>query len=200
MSNVLNYFDQPDSTGDNALHLTGSVYVTGTQFVDSSITITTGNSINIASGGSINVASGGAVTVASGGTLTSNGSLAINGTSTINSVAFTAQKFANVLGNNEFLVRSTNGALINNGFNVITGGTGLSGLTLAAPQPGMKCVITLATISSGTCIVTTAAGVTFDGTNNTATFNAANDQLMLVYNSTTQWQIVFNNSVSLSLV
>lgn len=126
--------------------------------------------------------------------------LYLDGTVVINSVSFSAEKMSNVINNNEFLVRSTNGALLNNGFNVVVGGTGLASLTLAAPAPGMKCVINLASISSGSCVVTTASGVTFDGTNNTATFNAANDQLVLVYKSATEWQIVYNNSVSLSLV
>lgn len=126
--------------------------------------------------------------------------LVLDGSVEINGSELSAQKLANVLGNNEYLVRSTNGALLVNGFNVVVGGTGLSGLTLAAPQPGVKCVINVASISSGAVVVTTASGITFDGTNNTATFNAANDQLVLVYKSATEWQIVSNISVVLSAV
>jgi hypothetical protein len=134
------------------------------------------------------------------GTGNDDNALVLDGTVIADGTTFTANRLSNVLDNNNFLVRSTNGALITNGFNVITGGTGLASLTLAAPEPGVKCVINIATISSGTVVVTTAVGTTFDGTNNTATFNAANDQLVLVYSSATQWQVVYNNSVVLSAV
>lgn len=134
------------------------------------------------------------------GTANNDNILVLDGTVEVNGSSFSAQKLANVLNNNDFLVRSTNGALLNNGFNLITGGTGLASLTLAAPQPGVRCDIIVATLSSGNVVVTTASGVTFNGTNNTATFNAANDQLTLVYKSATEWQIVYNNSVTLSTV
>jgi hypothetical protein len=49
-------------------------------------------------------------------------------------------------------------------------------------------------------VLTTAAGVTFDGTNNTATFNAAGDELVLGYKSATEWEVIENTSVTLSAV
>lgn len=124
----------------------------------------------------------------------------VDGTIIVGGDTYSNTKLKNVLASNDFLVRSTNGALFISGYNVIVGGTGLASLTLAAPEEGAKCVIVLASISSGTVVVTTAAGTTFDGTNNTATFNAANDKLVLVYKTDTQWQIVENISVSLSAV
>lgn len=82
---------------------------------------------------------------------------------------------------------------------VIAGGTGLA-MTLAAPIEYAVCDINVLSLSSGNVVVTCAAGVTFDGTNNTATFNAVADRLVIGYKSATQWEIHLNNSVVLSSV
>jgi len=82
---------------------------------------------------------------------------------------------------------------------VIAGGTGLA-MTLAAPIAYAVCDINVLSLASGNVVVTTAAGTTFDGTNNTATFNAAADRIVIGYKSITQWEIHLNNSVVLSLV
>lgn len=74
--------------------------------------------------------------------------------------------------------------------------------TLATPVAGQICFI-IDTSASGTAAhtVTLPAGVTFDGTNNTATLNAPNEALYLVAVSTTRWQIILNvGSVALSSV
>jgi len=92
---------------------------------------------------------------------------------------------------------SAAGALATSGMALIAGGTGFA-MTLAAPTEGCLANILLASISSGSVTVKTAAGVTFDGTNNTATFNAAADQLVIGYSSATRWQIFTNVSVTLS--
>ena len=112
----------------------------------------------------------------------------------------TGAKFGQVLASNDVYEVSTNGAIATSGITLIAGGTGLASLTLAAPSPGVQARIRIATISSGNVVVTTAAGVTFDGTNNTATFNAAADELVLGYKSATQWIVIENTSVSLSSV
>lgn len=92
-------------------------------------------------------------------------------------------------------------ALNPNGVNVITGGTGIADLTLAAPFPGYRCVIRVASLSSGSVVVTSAAGTTLNGTNNTATFDAAEETLELIYKSSTAWAIVRNDgAVGLSTV
>ena len=122
-----------------------------------------------------------------------NGSVAFNGTD------FASEKLENVLKSNDVYEISANGAVNITGNNVVIGGTGLT-LTLAAPESGVNCVIIIRSISSGNVVVTTASGVTFDGTNNTATFNAAADKLVLGYKSATQWAIIENNSVVLSNV
>lgn len=124
----------------------------------------------------------------------------VGGTMVVGDTDINAIKLANVLASNDFKLVSANAALLVSGFNVVAGGTGISGLTLAAPQEGARCDIVISAITSGSVVVTTASGTTFDGTNNTATFNAANDQLTLVYSSATEWQVVFNNSVVLSAV
>ncbi len=94
-------------------------------------------------------------------------------------------------------VKSTSGAAgakacLTNGLTIIAGGTGIADMTLGAPSPGHRAVIRLASISSGTVVVTTPAGITLDGTNNTATFDAANEAISLVYNSATAWAVELN--------
>lgn len=116
------------------------------------------------------------------------------------SVVSSASKLAQVLASNDVTAVSANGALAISGISLIAGGTGLASLTLAAPQPGCQARIKVASLSSGNVVVTTAAGVTFDGTNNTATFNAAADELVLGYKSATEWTVIENTSVSLSAV
>lgn len=109
-------------------------------------------------------------------------------------------KLAQVLASNDITRPSADGAVPISGIALIDGGTGIAGLTLAAPQPGCQARIKLDTLSSGTVVLTTAAGVTFDGTNNTATYNAAGDELVLGYKSATEWEVIENTSVTLSAV
>lgn len=74
--------------------------------------------------------------------------------------------------------------------------------TLAAPAAGYDLVITN-TSASGTVAhtVTLPAGVTWDGTNNTATLDAAGEALHVVAVSATRWLIIDNiGSVGLSTV
>lgn len=86
-----------------------------------------------------------------------------------------------------------------NGLSIITGGTGIADMTLAAPTDGARAVIRIGSLSSGSVVVKTPAGVTFDGTNNTATFDAANEALVLKYNAATAWAIELNiGAVALS--
>lgn len=89
-------------------------------------------------------------------------------------------------------------ACLTNGLTIIAGGTGIADMTLAAPKPGHRAVIRVASLSSGSVVVKTPTGVTFDGTNNTATFDAAEDTLKLVANTSTAWAIESNTSVTLS--
>jgi len=74
--------------------------------------------------------------------------------------------------------------------------------TLAAPVAGAELYI-IDNAASGTAAhtVTTAAGVTWDGTNNTATFNAVGEALHVVAISATRWFILENiGTVGLSSV
>lgn len=66
--------------------------------------------------------------------------------------------------------------------------------TLAAPVAGDELIIVDAS-ASGTAAhtVTCGAGVTFNGTNNTATLNAPDEALHIIALSATRWYVVQNN-------
>lgn len=86
-----------------------------------------------------------------------------------------------------------------NGLSVITGGTGIADMTLAAPTVGARAVIRIGSLSSGSVVVTCAAGVTLNGTNNVATFDAANEALVLIYKAANTWEVELNvGAVALS--
>lgn len=86
-----------------------------------------------------------------------------------------------------------------NGLTLIEGDTGIADLTLAAPTPGAVAYIKLDSLTSGSVIVTCATGVTFDGANDIATFDAAGEELVLFYKSATKWAVAQNvGSVALS--
>lgn len=74
--------------------------------------------------------------------------------------------------------------------------------TKAAPVAGDELYIVDVDASGTTAhTVTTAAGVTWDGTNNTATFNAPGEALHVIATSTTRWFILENiGAVGLSSV
>lgn len=128
------------------------------------------------------------------------GTIAINGT-TVTLTAAAINKIAS--WHTVTALDGTEGktACVTNGVSAIAGGTGIAGMTLAAPSVGDLATIRLNSITSGTVVVTCAAGVTFNGTNNTATFDATGDTLQLAYKSATEWQIVLNiGAVALSSV
>ena len=79
-----------------------------------------------------------------------------------------------------------------NGLTIVTGGTGIADLTLAAPTEGARAVIRIGTLSSGNVVVTCATGVTLNGTNKIATFDAANEALSLIYKAANTWEIESN--------
>jgi hypothetical protein len=103
---------------------------------------------------------------------------------------------------NNIAFYSANGAITPSGYALIAGGTGIAGLTLGAPTPGVYLEIRIDSLSSGNVVVTTGTGITLNSTgNNTATFNAAGEALRLGYFSATRWQIIENvNAVALSTV
>ena len=79
-----------------------------------------------------------------------------------------------------------------NGLTVVTGGTGIADLTLAAPTEAARATIRIGTLTSGDVVVTCAAGVTLNGTNNVATFNAVNESLTLIYKGANTWEVETN--------
>ena len=91
---------------------------------------------------------------------------------------------------------------INNGLVMLNHATVAIAATLDAPVAGDELFI-VDSSASGTAAhtVTTEAGVTWDGTNNTATLNAPDEALHVIALSATRWYIVDNNgSVGLSSV
>jgi hypothetical protein len=85
------------------------------------------------------------------------------------------------------------------GLTMIEGGTGIADLTLAAPAVGAVVTIKLDSITSGSVVVTCATGVTLDGTNDVATFDAAGETLVLYYKAADEWAVAQNvGAVALS--
>ena len=96
----------------------------------------------------------------------------------------------------------TGAAVPNSGITTISSTSGAKNYVLANPTAAgdRKTIICTAGSTDNTCVVTTGStACTFDGTNKTATFNAAGDSLELIALSTTRWFINVNNgSVALS--
>lgn len=101
-------------------------------------------------------------------------------------------------------VKATSGAVgqkacLTNGLTIITGGAGIADMTLAAPQPGHRAAIRLLSVDAlASVVVTAATGVTLDGTNTKATFDTAEQVLVLVYKDAKTWAVEKNVGVVLS--
>lgn len=132
-----------------------------------------GDNLVIASGGSIDIESGGALKLAGTdktailGKLTGITVAALDGS--------TGKK-----------------ACLTNGLSVITGGTGIADMTLAAPSPGDVAIIRIGSLSSGSVVVTGGSNVKLSGTNVKATFDAADEALVLVYKAANTWEVALN--------
>jgi hypothetical protein len=125
----------------------------------------------------------------------------LEGTSIYNTNPYTAAQIDAVLsgsGNGQVILNqvvtsyNTNGAIAVGGKAALVGGTGLS-MSLAAPVAYAFADMLLESITSGNLVIKTATGVTFDGTNNTATATVASSQLSVGYSSSTSW-LIFKNS------
>ena len=93
---------------------------------------------------------------------------------------------------------NADGAVIPRGIQTLSKATA-GAYTLAAPTAGEICIITSKTAVAH--VVTTASGVTFNGTNNTATWGAAiGNNIILVGLSATLWQIISMVGITLSTV
>jgi hypothetical protein len=96
----------------------------------------------------------------------------------------------------------TGTAIPNSGITTVSSTSGAKNYVLANPTAAgdRAMIICTAGSTANTAVVTTGSTTcTFDGTNRTATFNAADDALDLVALSTTRWFINVNNgSVVLS--
>ena len=96
----------------------------------------------------------------------------------------------------------TGTSIPNSGITTVSSTSGAKNYVLANPTAAgdRKMIICTAGSTDNTCVIATGStGCTFDGTNRTATMNAAGDSLDLVALSTTRWFINVNNgSVALS--
>jgi hypothetical protein len=112
---------------------------------------------------------------------------------------------ANVTGQHTHSVQelTASGAItINSGIVLLNHASTIIAATLDAPTAGDELFI-INNSPSGTAAhtVTLPAGVTWDGTNNTATLNAPEESLHVVAISATRWKIMENiGSVALSNV
>lgn len=185
MANVLNYNSQALPNGDNVLNLTGTVVFSGD--VSSSGTITSTGTLTTT--GTTNL----------GGTVNNTGTTNLGGTVVLTGTfnGLLAAHVDNTLASTVVTEYSTNSAIDISGIALITGGTGLSGMTLAAPSPGALCRVILTSLASGSVVVKTPSGVTFDGTNNTATYNATGEML-LGYKTAVEWIVAENTVVVFS--
>jgi hypothetical protein len=131
-----------------------------------------------------------------GGNATISGSMTLTGDSTVSGT---------VIGEHRHSLQeltATGAITIDSGIVGLNHATVIIEATLDAPTAGDELYI-INTSASGTAAhtVTTASGVTFDGTNNTATLNAPNEALHIIAVSATRWFILENiGSVALSSV
>lgn len=122
----------------------------------------------------------------------------------LNSVEVTATATELNKINSHYAVTALDGstgkkACLTDGVSAIAGGTGIADMTLAAPSVGDLATIRIDSISSGSVVVTCAEGVTLNGTNDVATFDAAGETLVLAYKAANTWQVVMNiGAVALS--
>ena len=97
---------------------------------------------------------------------------------------------------------SANAAIATSGLNLITAADDRA-FTLANPGIAGKLLVIYATSVGGSksFTVTTATAAALDGTNNTATFDATHEALVLISVSATKWLIISNvGTVGLSAV
>lgn len=86
---------------------------------------------------------------------------------------------------------------LTNGLTIITGGAGIADMTLGKPFPGCRAAIRILT-TAGDVVVTAETGTTLNGTHTIATFDTAEEVLILVYNGPNTWAVEKNVGVVLS--
>jgi hypothetical protein len=119
---------------------------------------------------------------------------------------FRVTGFLELVGNlslpfQQFTVTGTPTAGVGTGVIAFAHDTDVIELTIPAPKDSGQLLILRDNSAGGTAahVCTAATGTTFDGTNNTATFDAPGEQLILMSISSTRWLILLNSgSVALS--
>lgn len=189
----MNYLTGTNLSLSGTLAVTGVTTLTGLINADGGIAVDT-DKFTVSAAGAVVVASTLAVTGASTltgattvtGALTANGGIVVAAVKTLN---FTAKDY------------TASGAITPKGLATMSANSADLAMTLAAPTVGDLLVIhDLANSGAKNHVVSAkAASATFDGTNNTATFNANDECLVLLGVSATRWVIVENiGSVGLS--
>lgn len=132
-----------------------------------------GGSLDVVASGEINIESGGAFKLA--------------GTDIV-------AKLAEITGFSVAALDGTAGkkACLTNGLSVISGGEGIADMTIGAPAPGDVAIIRIGSITGGSVVVTAGANVKLSGNNVKATFDAAEEALVLVYKAANTWEVALN--------
>ncbi len=139
------------------------------------------NKLQVKSGGALAVESGGSIDIESGGAFKLSGTDKTAILSKLTGIAVAALDGS-----------SGKTACLTNGLSVIAGGTGIAGMTLAAPSPGEVAIIRIDSLADGSVVVTGGTNVKLSGNNIKATFDAANEALVLVYKAANTWEVALN--------
>lgn len=135
-----------------------------------------GGSLDVVAGGEINIESGGAFKLAGTDITAKLAELAITGFPVVALDGSEGEK-----------------ACLTNGLSIIAGGEGIDDMTIGAPAPGDVAIIRIGSITDGKSVVVTAAtNVKLSGNNVKATFDAAEEALVLVYKAANTWEVALN--------
>jgi len=128
--------------------------------------------------------------------------LILNGTFVVDNQDHTSTKLKNVILSNDMIIYYDDSipAIPISGYTVIQANVTDYNFTLAAPEEGCVCHIKRINTAAGDIFVTTDSGVKIDGIYNYATFDAIDDELILGYDSATNWFLYNNNGVALANV
>lgn len=135
-------------------------------------------------GGSLDVVAGGEINIESGGALKLAGTDVTPKLTELTLIGFPVAALDGSTGKK---------ACLTNGLSVIVGGDGIADMTIGAPVPGDIAIIRIGSITDGKSVVVTAAeNVKLSGNNVKATFDAAEEALVLVYKAANTWEVALN--------
>jgi len=122
----------------------------------------------------------------------------LEGTIFLQDAELDAEAVKNVALSNDISVYDSGVSdILNTGYALLDGGTGFT-VDIESPEAGALTHIKLRSITSGSVVISTPSGVTWDGSNTDATFADVDDELIVGYKSDTEFEIYTNNGVVLS--